>query len=376
MVEGVRRFVLRELEPISQQVDDEDRIPDEITQKMREMGLFGLAIPKEYGGLGVSTLGECLINEELSKTNGCFRTRVASNNGLCAMGILAEGTPEQKKYYLPRLASGEMLGCFALSEPEAGSDANNVQTTAELKNGYWVLNGTKHFVSNGDIADLVMVFAVTDKKKRASSGITTFLVEKTFPGFYLGTIERKMGVRGSHTCQIIFHNCEVPNENVVGGDDQINKGIKIFRKTLDKSRLSISSAALGSAQRLLELSVAYAKQRVQFGKPIISFQSVQNMLADMATEIYAARQMLHHAAWLRDQRGKAIIKETAMVKLFCTEMACRVADHAVQIHGAMGYVKGYPVERFYRDVRMMRIHQGTSEIQRMVISRELARETD
>ncbi|MEW6267551.1 MAG: acyl-CoA dehydrogenase family protein [Thermodesulfobacteriota bacterium] len=374
MVDTVRRFVRQELEPISRQVEDEDDIPEEIIQKMRELGLFGFAIPEEYGGLGVGALGECLINEELSKTNGCFRTRIGSNNGLGSMGLYYDGTPEQKQRYLPRLATGEIMSCFALSEPAAGSDAASIQTTAELKNGYWVLNGTKHFVTNGDIADVATVFAVTDKEKKAQGGITAFLVEKTSPGFYVGTVERKMGMRGTHTCQLIFDNCQVPFENVVGGEAKIGQGFKTAMKVLDKGRLTMGAVALGSAQKLLELSLDYARQRVQFGKPIIAFQSVQNMLAQMATEIYAGRQMLYHAAWLRDRRGRAITKEAAMVKLFCTEMAGRVADWAVQIHGAMGYVKDYPIERFYRDLRLTRIYEGTSEIQRLVIARELEKE--
>lgn len=371
MVDTVRRFVKQDLEPISQQVEDEDRIPDDVVQTMRELGLFGLAIPEEYGGLGLGVLGECLVYEELSKVNACFRTRIGTNNGIGSQGIIIDGTPEQKERYLPKLASGEWIGCFALTEPEAGSDAANIQTSAEPKDDHWILNGRKHFITNGDIADLATVFAVTDKEKRAHGGITAFLVEKDFPGFFVGTIERKMGMRGSHTCELIFDNCRVPRENVIGGDAMVGKGFKTAMKTLDKGRLTMGASAVGSAQKLLELSLDYAKQRVQFGKPIANLQAIQIMLADMATQIYAARQMLYHAAWLRDQKGSAVIKEASMVKLFCTEMANRVADMAVQIHGGMGYMKDYPVERFYRDLRLTRIYEGTSEIQRLVIAREL-----
>jgi len=374
MVDTVRRFVKQDLEPISRQVEDEDRIPEDVVQTMRDLGLFGLAIPEEYGGLEVGLLGECLVYEEMSKANACFRTRIGTNNGIGAQGIIMDGTPEQKQRYLPKLASGEWTGCFALSEPEAGSDAANVQTTAEMKDGRWVLNGRKHFITNGDIADIASVFALTDRSKKARGGITAFIVEKTFPGFYVGTIERKMGLRGSHTCELIFDECQVPIENVIGGEANIGQGFKTAMKILDKGRLTMGASALGSAQKLLDLSIDYAKQRVQFGRPIAEFQAVQIMLADMATQIYAGRQMLYHAACLRDTKGESVIKEAAMVKLFCTEMANRVADMAVQIHGGMGYMKDYPVERFYRDLRLTRIYEGTSEIQRLVIARELLKD--
>jgi len=371
--ETVRRFVQQDLEPISQQVEEEDRIPEEIVQKMRELGLFGLSIPEKYGGLGLGTLGECLVYEELTKTNACFRSRIGTNNGIGSMGILLDGTEEQRRAYLPRIASGQWTACFALSEPEAGSDAANIQTTAERKGDHFVLNGLKHFITNGDIADVATIIALTDRAKRSKGGITAFIVEKGTPGFYLGTIERKMGLRGSHTAELIFDNCKVPAGSVIGGEAMVGQGFKTAMRVLDKGRLTMGACALGAAQKLLELSTAYSKERVQFGKPIAAFQSVQNMLADMATEIYAGRQMLYHAAWLRDQ-GKRVVKEASMVKLFCTEMACRVADRAVQIFGGMGYMKDFPVERFYRDLRLYRIFEGTSEIQRLVIARQLTRD--
>ena len=374
MVDTVRRFIKQDLEPMSRQVEEEDRIPEDIVKKMRELGLFGLGIPEEYEGLGLGCLGECLVYEELGKVNGCFRTRIGTNNGIGSQGIVLDGTLAQKQHYLPKLASGEWVGCFALTEPEAGSDAGNLKTTAELSGDHWTLNGRKHFITNGNIADMATVFALTDKTKKAKGGITAFIVEKTFPGFYVGTIERKMGMRGSHTCELIFDDCQVPRENVIGGDVNIGKGFKTAMKTLDKGRITLAAAALGSAQRLLELSVDYAKQRVQFGKPIAEFQSIQTMLADMATQIYAGRQMVYHAAWLRDTTGAAVVKEAAMAKLYCSEMANRVADMAVQIHGGMGYMKDYPVERYYRDLRLTRIYEGTSEIQRLVIARKLLKD--
>ncbi|MCL5125586.1 MAG: acyl-CoA dehydrogenase family protein [Deltaproteobacteria bacterium] len=373
-VETVRRFVKQDLEPISRQVEEEDRIPEDVIQKMRDLGLFGLGIPEEYGGLGLGCLGECLVYEEMGKVNACFRTIIGTNNGIGSQGIVLDGTSEQKQQYLPKLASGELIGCFALTEPEAGSDAANLKTTAELKGSHWVLNGRKHFITNGNIADVATVFALTDRAKRAKGGITAFIVEKTFPGFYVGTIERKMGMRGSHTCELIFDNCLVPKENVVGGQENVGKGFRTAMKTLDRGRLTMGASTMGSAQKLLDLSIDYAKQRVQFGKPIAHFQAIQLMLADMATNIYAARQMVYHAAWLKDATNSSVIKEAAMVKLFCSEMANRVADMAVQIHGGMGYMKDYPVERYYRDLRLTRIYEGTSEIQRLVIARELLKD--
>jgi len=373
MQDTIRRFVIQDLEPISQKVEEEDHIPEEIVQKMRELGLFGLAIPEEYGGLGLGTLGECLVYEELTKTNAAFRSRIGTSNGIGSIGILFDGTEEQKQRYLPRVASGEWTSCFALSEPEAGSDAGNVKTTAERDGDDFVLNGVKHFITNGDVADIATVIALTDKEKRTRGGITAFVVEKGTPGFSVGAIDRKMGLRGSHTCELIFDNCRVPVANVIGGEPMIGEGFKTAMRVLDKGRLTMGACALGAAQKLLELCVAYAKERVQFGKPIARFQSVGNMLADMATEIYAARQMLYHAAWLRDQ-GKKVIQEASMVKLFCTEMACRVAYNAVQIFGGSGYVQDFPIERFYRDVRLYTIYEGTSEIQRLVIARELTRD--
>ena len=374
VVDTVRRFVKQDLEPISRQVEEEDHIPEEIVQTMRELGLFGLSIPEEFGGLELGTLGECLVYEELSKVNACFRTIIGTNNGIGSQGIILDGTDEQRERYLPKLAAGEMIACFALTEPEAGSDAANIKTTAEKKGDKWILNGRKHFITNGSIADLATVFALTDKEKKARGGITAFAVEKNCPGFSVGTIEKKMGMRGSHTCELIFDNCEVPADAVIGGDAMIGQGFKTAMKTLDKGRLTMGASALGSAQKLLELSVDYAKQRVQFGKPIAEFQAIQFMLAEMATNIYAARQMLYHAASLRDERGSAVVKEASMVKLFCTEMAGKVADMAIQVHGGMGYMSEFPVERFYRDLRLTRIYEGTSEIQKIVIARQLLKD--
>ena len=373
MLRTVRRFVERDLEPVSRRVEEEDRLPPEIVEKMRELGLFGLSIPQEYGGLGLSTFEECLVYEEMGRTNACFRTYIGTNNGIGSHGIIIDGTEEQKTRFLPLLASGEWIGCFALSEPEAGSDAGNVQTSAVRDGDAWILNGRKHFITNGDVADLSTVFAVTDREKKTHGGITAFLVEDGFPGFSRGPSDRKMGHRGSHTCELIFEDCRVPAENVLGGEPMIGQGFKTAMKILDKGRLTMGAVAVGAARHLLDLCLAHARQRVQFGRPIGQFQLIQGMLADMATQIHAGTLMLHDAARLRDTKGQ-VVKEASMVKLFCTEMACRVADMAVQIHGGMGYMQEYPIERYFRDLRLTRIYEGTSEIQRIVIARELLKE--
>lgn len=374
MLDSVRRFRLQELEPIWQQVDEEDRIPEPVVQKMRELGLFGMATPKEYGGLGLSALEEALVQEELSQSSACFRSRIAGTNGIGCQGMVIDGTPEQKAKYLPHLASGEWTAAFAMTEPNAGSDAASIQTKAELKGDHWVLNGTKQFITNGPSANLFTVMAVTDPAKRTRGGITAFLVEATFPGLKRGAVDSGMGLRGNPTCQIILDDCIVPRENVIGGDKMIGSGFKTAMRIMDKGRLFIAAHALGGAQRCLELSAAYAKTREQFGQPISNFQMIQAMLAEMATDVHASRQMLYHTAWLRDQYGTAVLKEASMVKLFCTEAALRVVNKAVQIHGGYGWQKGYHVERFYRDLRLLTIFEGTSEIQKVVIARELLKD--
>ncbi len=373
MRDSVRRFVEKELEPIGRQVEEEGRIPEGVVDRMRELGLFGLSIPEEYGGLGLSTFGEVLVYEELTKTNAAFRSRIGTSNGIGTAGIVIDGAEEQKRKYLPRIACGEWTSAFALSEPEAGSDAANIKTEARRDGDHWVLNGRKHFITNGDIAQLVTTMAVTDKSKTSRGGITAFLVEKGFPGFLVGSIDKKLGLRGSNTCELIFDNCRVPRENVIGGESMVGQGFKTAMKVLDKGRLTMGAAALGASQKLLDLCTEYANQRVQFGKPIGQFQMIQAMLADMATEIFAARSMLYHACWLRDQ-GRKTTREASMVKLFCTEMGSRVADKAIQIFGGMGYMEEMPIQMYFRDLRLYRIFEGTSEIQRIVIARDLLRQ--
>jgi len=370
MRDTARRFVKNELEPISQKVEEEEKVPESVVQKMREMGFFGLSIPEEYGGMGLGTLGECVMNEEFGKTNACFRSRFGTNNGIGSQGILIDGTPEQKEKYLPRIASGEWTAAFALTEPNAGSDAANIQTKAEKKGDVYLLNGLKHFITNGDIANVVTVMAVTDKTK-GPRGVTAFIVEKTFPGYSVGKIDKKMGIHGNNTSEIVFEDCQVPAKNIIGLEE--GRGFVTAMKVLEKGRITIGATCVGTAQYCLDASIAYSKQRVQFGKPICVNQAIQWMLADMAIAIYTARQIVYHTAWCRDQKQR-VTQQAAMVKVYCTEMVNRVVDSALQIHGGMGYMKESPIERIYRDMRLFRIFEGTSEVQRMVISREMLKD--
>jgi acyl-CoA dehydrogenase len=370
MRDTTRRFVKNELEPISQKVEEDEKIPESVVQKMQEMGFFGLSIPEEFGGMGLGTLGECVMNEEFGRVNSCFRSRFGTNNGIGSQGILIDGTPEQKEKYLPRIASGEWTAAFALTEPNAGSDAANIQTKAEKKGDVYLLNGLKHFITNGDIADVVTVMAVTDKTK-GPRGVTAFIVEKTFPGYSVGKIDKKMGIHGNNTSEIVFEDCQVPAKNIIGLEE--GRGFVTAMKVLEKGRITIAAVCVGTAQYCLDLSIAHSKQRVQFGKPICANQAIQWMLADMAISIYTARQIIYHTAWCRDQKQK-VTRQAAMVKVYCTEMVNRVVDSALQIHGGMGYMKESPIERIYRDMRLYRIFEGTSEVQRMVISRELLKD--
>lgn len=366
----VAHFVREELFPIEEKVEEEDEIPEPVVDKMRKMGLFGITIPQEYGGLGLSLVGTCLLYEEIAKASACFRTRIGTNNGIGSQGILMFGTEEQKRKYLPGIASGQKIACFALTEPNSGSDAAAMETMGVLQGDHWILNGQKRWTTNVNRADYITVYAVSDKTKRARGGITAFIVEKEFPGITIGPPDKKMGMHGSHTCDLILDNCRVPKDNVIG---TVGDGFKVAMQVLDRGRLTMAACCVGAAQRLLDESIGYAKQRRQFGQPISSFQLVQAMLADSASEIYAGRSMVYMAAWRKDQEQN-INKDAAMAKLWCSEMVGRVADRAVQIHGGMGYMRGMAVERFYRDVRLIRIYEGTSEIQRLVVARELLRD--
>lgn len=363
----VHRFVESEIDPISLEIDKNGRIPDVIIEKMRKLGFFGLSIPQEYGGLGFSVLEQCLFYEELARANACIRTFIGSNNGPGVECIIKHGTEEQKKKYLPPLARGEKIAAFAVSEADTGSDVSAIRTTAERNGDNFVLRGTKCFVTMGDVANLLVVLAYTDKNAGLRNGMTSFIVEKNFPGCAVGTIDEKMGLRGSNTCEIVLDDCVVPAANVIGN---VGNGFKIAMQGIDAGRLSIAAVAVGSASKLMELSIEYAKQREIFGAPISRYQAIQFKLADMATDIFAAQNMLYHAAWLMDQ-GQPAVKESAMTKVFATEMANRVAYEALQIHGGMGYMKELGIERWCRDVRVLTIYEGTSEIQRLTIAQKL-----
>lgn len=366
----VRNFVEKEIEPYAQQIEEEDKIPEHIITKAKELGLFGLSIPEEYGGIGLNMIGRCVVLEELGRTHHGFTSLIGAHNGIGSTGIVEMGNDGLKKKYLPPMARGEKIAAFALTEPEAGSDATNLKTTAVKKGNKWILNGRKHFITNGPVADIFTVIAVTDRAKGARGGFSAFVIEKDFPGFSVGTIEKKMGLRGSYTSEIIFDNCEVPEENLLGEE---GRGYANALKILSKGRITLGARCVGACSKLIELSTRYAQQRVQFGKPIASFQAIQWMLAEMATETAAARALTYQVAWMVDS-GLPVFKESAMVKLFASEVFNRVADKAVQIHGGMGYMKGYPIERFYRDARITRIYEGTNEIQRMIIAGQLLKE--
>lgn len=372
MKRTIRDFVDNEVEPCAQQIEEEDHIPQHLIDQAMEMGLFGMSIPEQYGGLGIGMVDKCLLLEELGRANMSFTTLIGAHTGIGTTGIVELASDEIKKKYLPDLASGDKLGAFGLTEPDSGSDATNMKTTAVLKGDKWILNGMKHFITNAPEAEVFTVIAVTDKEKGARGGYTAFVVEKGFPGFSIGTIEKKMGLRGSHTSEIIFEDCEVPKENVLG---TVGKGYASALRILSKGRVALGARCVGACDKLIELSTKYAQQRVQFGKPIASFQAIQWMLAEMATDTEAARALTYRVAWMVDQ-GMPVMKEGPMVKLFASEALGRVVDKAVQVHGGMGYMKEFPVERFYRDARLTRIYEGTNEIQRMVIAGRLLKEME
>ncbi|MCO5731499.1 acyl-CoA dehydrogenase family protein [Rhizobium sp. SSA_523] len=366
LTDTVRRFVRERLLPAEARVEDENAIPPEIIDEMRALGLFGMSIPEEFGGLGLTMEEEVTVALELGYASPAFRSVIGTNNGIGSQGIIVDGTPAQKAYWLPKMARGDVIGSFALTEPDVGSDAASVRTTAALDGDGYILNGTKRYITNAPVADVFTVMARTGGEGPA--GVTAFLVPATSPGLSLGAIDKKMGQRGTRTCDVIFDNCRVPADAVIGGIE--GQGFKTAMKVLNRGRLHIAAVCAGAAQRLCDESVAFARDRVQFGKPIGEHQLVQAMLADSATETFAGRSMVMEAA-RRFDRGDRIIQQAASAKLFCSEMVGRVADRAVQIHGGAGYMQDYAVEHFYRDVRLFRLYEGTSQIQQIIIAREM-----
>lgn len=367
----ITRFVTERLIPREAEVGDNDKVPDEVVDEMRALGLFGLSIPEEYGGLGLTVWEEVNVIVEMGHTSPAFRSVFGTNNGIGSQGIVIDGTEEQKQKYLPRMATGEMIGSFALTEPESGSDAASIRTTARMDGNEYVLNGTKRFITNAPTAGLFTVMARTDPENKGAGGISAFLVEADAPGLSLGKPYKKMGQQGAHVCDVIFDNCRVPAGALIG--DKEGVGFKTAMKVLDRGRLTISGSCIGNAERLIGDCVRYATERKQFSKPIADFQLIQAMLADCETELYAAKSMVLDAAKRLDN-GENVTKQAAMCKYYSTEMVGRVADRAVQIHGGAGYVADYGIERFYRDVRLYRLYEGTSQIQQLIIAREMLKE--
>ena len=362
-----REFAENEVKPLAEEIDEEERFPMETVEKMAKLGMMGIYFPKEYGGAGGDVLSYAMCVEELAKVCGTTAVIVSAHTSLCCAPIYENGTEEQKRKYLPDLLSGRKIGAFGLTEPNAGTDASGQQTTAvKNENGDYVLNGSKCFITNGNVADTFVVFAMTDKSK-GNHGISAFIVEKSFPGFSTGKHEKKMGIRGSSTCDLIFEDCIVPKENLLGKE---GKGFKIAMQTLDGGRIGIASQALGIAEGALERTIAYVKERKQFGRAIGAFQNTQFQLADMATKVEAAQLLVYKAAMAKATQ-KTYSVEAAKAKLYAAEVAMEVTTKAVQLHGGYGYTREYEVERMMRDAKITEIYEGTSEVQRMVISADL-----
>ncbi len=363
---SVREFAESEIAPHVMDWDEASRFPVELIPKLAEMNLLGVLFPEQYGGAGLGYIEYATVIEELARIDGSVGLIVAAHNSLCTNHIYKFGTEEQRKKFVVPLAQGKKLGCWALTEPEAGSDAGGARTVAARKDGGWVLNGSKTFTTNGRYADVCVVMAVTGKTK-GSKGMSAFIVEKGNAGFRTGKKENKLGMRASDTSEVVFSDCFVPETNLLGPE---GRGFTNTLQVLDGGRISIAALALGMAQGAYEAAAKYAKQRKQFGKAISEFQAIQFKLADMATGIESARLMVYRAAWLADQKGARFTKEASMAKLYASEVGVRVSNEAVQIFGGYGFIKDYPVEKFYRDSKLCTIGEGTSEIQRMVIARQ------
>ena len=371
LLETVIRFVSQELIPTEAQVAEQNDIPTELIAKMAELGLFGLSIPTSYGGLGLTMEEECLVALELGRASPAFRTVVGTNIGIGSQGLIMDGRPDQKDYWLPRLASGDVISSFALTEPDAGSDAGSIRTSAVRDGDYYRLNGTKRFITNADKAGLFTVMARTDPDSQGSRGVSAFLVPAQTPGLTIGIPEKKMGQHGTHVCDVVLNDAEIPASALLGTEE--GKGFITAMKVLERGRLHISAVCVGIADRLIDESARYAAQRKQFGQAIGEFQLVQGMLADMKTEWYAGRSMVIDAARKKDLDA-TVATESSCCKYFCSEMVGRVADRAVQIFGGAGYIADYGIERFYRDVRIFRLYEGTSQIQQLIIARNMLRE--
>jgi acyl-CoA dehydrogenase len=366
LVDAVRRFVTERLRPIEARVAEEDAVPDDVVEEMKALGLFGLSIPEAYGGLGLSMEDECLVGIELGRTSPAFRSAFGTNVGIGSQGLVMFGTDEQKAKYLPGIASGEIITSFALTEAEAGSDSGAVQTRARLDGDAYVLNGTKRYITNAGKASLFTVMARTNPDVRGGGGVSAFLVPRDLPGLSVGKSEKKMGQHGAHIHDVVFEDVRVPVENRLGAEGE---GFKVAMQVLDRGRLHIAAVCVGVAERLIADCVAYAGERKQFGKALAEHQLIQAMIADSKTEALAARALVLESARQRDA-GTNVTLEASASKYFASEMVGRVADRAVQIFGGAGYVHDYGIERLYRDVRIFRIYEGTSQIQQLIIARE------
>jgi len=363
----IRRFVDEKLIPREREVAQTDSIPAEIVESMRDLGLFGLSIPEEYGGLALNTAEEVQVMFQLSRAAPAFRSVVGTNVGIGSQGIVIDGTDQQKDTYLPKLASGEIIGSFALTEPDIGSDSGSVKTLAIRDGEHYVLNGTKRFITNAPYAGVFTVMARTNPEIAGARGVSAFVVDRHTPGLSLGKPEKKMGQQGAHVCDVIFENCRVPASALIGGIE--GQGFKTAMKVLDKGRLSIAAACVGLAERLIDDMVDYALQREQFGQKIADFQLVQAMIGESRAEALAARAMTLMTAQRRDA-GENVIADASSCKMFASEMVGRVADRCVQIHGGNGYIAEYAAEQLYRDARLFRIYEGTTQIQQLVIARD------
>jgi butyryl-CoA dehydrogenase len=365
----VRDFAERELEPIAAQIDEEARFPAESVRKAAELGLMGIGYPEKYGGSGGGAIEQVITFEEVARVCAATAVVIIASNELAGHPIYVHGNEEQRQQYLMPLLRGERLGSFGLTEAGAGSDVASMTMTAKRQNGGYVLNGNKLFITNGAEADIIVAFATVDRSQ-GYRGVTAFIVEKSTPGFSVGKHERKLGIRASSTAELVFEDCFVPEKNRLGKE---GRGFRIALESIDSSRIGIAAQAVGIAQGAFDKSLAYSKERQQFGEPIANFQAIQWMLADMATQIDAARLLTYRAAYLKDQ-GLEFVKEASMAKVFAAETAMSVTTKAVQIHGGYGYTKDYPVERYFRDAKITEIYEGTSEMQRMTIARQLLRE--
>jgi len=367
---SVRRFVDERLIPAEDQVEHEDAVPPAIVQEMRELGLFGLSVPEAYGGIGLSMAEEAAICRELARASIAFRSVIGTTVGIGSQGIIIDGTEEQKRIWLPRLAKGEVIASFALTEPDAGSDAASVQTIARREGDTYRITGTKRFITNASRAGMFTVMARTEPDLKGAGGISALIVPADTPGISFGKPDKKMGQKGAVTCDVIFDDCVVPAANIIGGIP--GQGFKTAMKVLDRGRIHIAAVALGMCDRLIDMSLRYAVERRQFGQPIADFQLIQALLADSQVDRLTSEALMQSVA-ARFDRGEKVSMEAAALKYFSSEAVGRVADRAVQIHGGAGYMADYKVERFYRDVRLLRIYEGTSQIQQIIIAREMRR---